>query len=190
MRLGSITLASLPSHAVVGLALGTALVRAPRLWLVGAACACVPDLDVVGFRFGVAYGDMLGHRGLTHSLPFALAFATLVWLAARRWAPPGEGLPAWLFLVLATASHGILDAFTDGGLGVAFLAPFSGERTFFPWRPIAVSPISVARFFGERGLRVLASEAVWIWLPAAALVAVSAVARRSSARSDRRSSPR
>nr|HRC76832.1 rhodanese-like domain-containing protein [Kouleothrix sp.] len=32
--------------------------------------------------------------------------------------------------------HGVLDAMTDGGLGVAFFAPFSATRYFFPFRPI------------------------------------------------------
>jgi hypothetical protein len=31
-----------------------------------------------------------------------------------------------------TASHGMLDAMTDGGLGVAFFAPFDNARYFFP----------------------------------------------------------
>ena len=39
------------------------------------------------------------------------------------------------------ASHGVLDALTDGGPGVAFLAPFDDTRYFFPWRPIRVSPL-------------------------------------------------
>ena len=73
----------------------------------------------------------------------------------------------WVFFFLATASHGVLDAMTDGGLGVAFFAPLSDTRYFFPWRPIVVSPIGVAEFFGPRGLRVLWSELGWVWLPSA-----------------------
>src|SRR5678815_3579050 len=65
-----------------------------------------------------------------------------------------------------TASHGLLDALTNGGRGIGFFAPFSNHRYFFPWRPIQVSPIGVG-FFSPRGLRVLASEAGWIWVPSA-----------------------
>ena len=43
-----------------------------RFWLLSALCAVLPDADVAAFVFGVAYGDVLGHRGLTHSLAFAL----------------------------------------------------------------------------------------------------------------------
>jgi inner membrane protein len=58
---------------------------------------------------------------------------------------------------------------TDGGLGVAFFAPFSNERWFLPWRPIRVSPIGVAAFFSSRGRAVLESELRIVWLPAAIL---------------------
>jgi inner membrane protein len=59
----------------------------------------------------------------------------------------------------------LLDAMTTGGIGVALLAPFDVTRYFFPWRPIAVSPIGIARFFSERGVAVLLNEAVWVGLP-------------------------
>ncbi|WP_460502464.1 metal-dependent hydrolase, partial [Hymenobacter agri] len=73
----------------------------------------------------------------------------------------------WLagLLFLATASHGLLDAMTTGGLGVAFFSPWHLERYFFPLRPIKVSPLSIRGFFGAKGLRVLASEAIWVGLP-------------------------
>jgi inner membrane protein len=60
------------------------------------------------------------------------------------------------------ASHGLLDAMTTGGLGVAFFAPFSAERYFFPWRPILVSPIGIERFLSPRGAAVLMSELQWV----------------------------
>jgi len=62
---------------------------------------------------------------------------------------------------------------TDGGLGVAFFSPLDNHRYFLPWRPIHVSPIGIERFFTDRGIAVLQSELLWIWLPAA-LLAVSA----------------
>ena len=68
-------------------------------------------------------------------------------------------------LFLLTASHGILDAFTNGGLGVALLSPFDNGRYFFPWTPIEVSPIGVRAFFSAWGLGVLKSELLWVWLP-------------------------
>jgi inner membrane protein len=43
---------------------------------------------------------------------------------------------------------------------------------------IRVSPIGIAPFLSRWGLRVLASELVWIWLPAAVFGATGALIRR------------
>jgi len=82
-----------------------------------------------------------------------------------------------LALFAATASHGLLDAFTNGGLGVAFFAPFDSARYFFPFRPIAVSPIGIARFFTRRGAEVLLSEIEWVWTLSAVLLVAARVVR-------------
>lgn len=125
----------------------------------------LPDADVIGLRVGVPYGDMLGHRGLTHSLIFAclvgLAAAALFWVGVR----PRERFLIALSIAVATASHGILDAFTDGGRGVAFFSPFDTTRYFFPVTPIKVAPLGAQAFFSQRGLSVLASELAWVWCP-------------------------
>ena len=141
-----------------------------RAWGLGIACSLLPDLDVVGFLFGIPYTHVLGHRGFTHSLAFAaLLSGLLVTLIARlgRW--PCSHPALLLYLFLCTASHGVLDAMTNGGLGIAFFAPFDNTRYFLPWRPIEVSPIGIDAFLSERGLRVLWSEAVTLWLPLFAL---------------------
>jgi inner membrane protein len=175
-------MASVFSHAIVAASVGTAFWRpgvSIRFLVLGALFSVLPDVDVVGFGLGIQYGDLLGHRGLTHSLAFAAVMATIgsFLCVGRSAAQPGRGM-AWLYFFLATASHGLLDAMTDGGLGVAFLSPFSNARYFLPLRPIAVSPIGVAEFFSERGLHVLRSEFKWIWLPAG-IFAILALAVRS-----------
>jgi len=161
------------SHAVAAWALGTAFRRPGwpgRLWWAGAVCAVVPDADALGLWLGVPFGSMLGHRGLTHSLAFAVVLAAIVTPVV---APREMRIRAVLYLFLATASHGALDAMTDGGIGVAFFAPFDPGRYYLPWRPIAVSPIGVRRFITARGLTVLESEAVWVWLPSATFAATA-----------------
>lgn len=112
-----------------------------RVWLAGALCSVLPDVDVVGFHLGIRCGDFWGHRGFTHS------FLSL--------------LRIWTYSFLATASHGFLDAMT-GASRRSLLPSFRNVRYFFPWRPIRVSPIGISRFFTERGLDVLASELLWI----------------------------
>jgi inner membrane protein len=177
MGRGKFRVASLFSHAVAALGIGACFYRPEtprRAWVLGACCSLIPDLDVVGFRFGIRYGDFWGHRGFTHSLFFAALLASAVVLTRFRQGLPGIGrLPLWVYFFLATASHGFLDALTDGGLGVAFFAPFDNHRYFLPWTPIRVSPIGIGSFFTDRGLAIVASELLWIWLPAAFL-AVSA----------------
>jgi Predicted membrane-bound metal-dependent hydrolases len=160
---------SIFSHAIFASALGTAYTTEPmppRFWVLTAACAMLPDADAIGFAFGVRYESMLGHRGLTHSIAFSLLVGSVVGMFAfgTRSTAPGK-LQLVLYFTLVTLSHPLLDALTNGGRGVALLAPFSAERYFFPFRPIEVSPIGM-QFFSERGLEVLLSEVIWVWLPA------------------------
>jgi inner membrane protein len=163
-------MSTIMSHAAVPLALSAwfpAGSLTPAVVLAGAVCSMLPDLDVIGFAFGIRYGSVWGHRGFSHSIFFAAALGGLLALA---WPTGGAGRwPVFLFLFLSTLSHSFLDAFTDGGLGVAWFAPFSDRRYFFPWRPLAVPPIGIRPFFSEWGWRVIQSELAWIWLPAAIL---------------------
>lgn len=161
------------SHAVAALAVGRVLRRQgwpTRVWWAGALCAVVPDADVLGVWLGVPFGSLLGHRGLTHSLAFAAAVAGAV---TPLLVPSGTRARLWVYLFVATASHGVLDAMTDGGIGVAFFLPFETSRYHLPWRPIAVSPIALRPFVGARGAAVLASEAIWVWVPSAMLAATA-----------------
>jgi inner membrane protein len=176
-------MASAFTHAIAGLAIGTAFQgkQTPaRYWVLGATFAALPDLDGVGFWLGVPYESTFGHRGFTHSLVFAAILAGLGLLAFRDRAFAIERGKIWTYLFLATASHGVLDAMTTGGGGVAFFAPIVNERYFFPWRPILVSPMSIRRFFTARGVAILASEFVYVWLPAAAFAATAYLVGRRS----------
>ncbi len=153
------------THAVLPLAAGLALGRrtlSPRLVAAGMFAAIAPDFDSVAFKLGIAYADQFGHRGASHSIAFALALGLLAAIAAP-WLRTTR-LKAFIFIAACTGSHPLLDAFTDGGLGVALLWPWSHERLFAPWRPIEVSPIG-AGFFSLRGLEVLWSELKWVVLP-------------------------
>lgn len=159
------------SHAAVPIA-GALLLGRSRLpvgvIVTGIAFAMLPDADVIGFGLGIDYADSWGHRGASHSLLFAM-IAALFAIALIR---PQRYVIAGLFLFVAMASHGLLDALTNGGLGPALLWPWDQTRYFAPWTPIAVSPIGVADFLSARGLQVLYSELLWIWTPLAMLVAL------------------
>lgn len=125
--------------------------------VVWSSLSLLPDIDVFGFRFGIAYADPWGHRGATHSLAFALAAALAAALVARS-----AKLPVVRSSVLVgavVASHPLLDCLTDGGLGCALLWPFSDERFFAPWTPLPVAPIGRG-FISGAGLRVALIELV------------------------------
>ena len=163
------------THALVGASAATlrpAGISGLKLGLAMAVLAVLPDVDVVGFRYGIAYGDVLGHRGLTHSLSFAAVTGVLVTVvlfpSVRRF--PLRFLAVAALLFAATASHGVLDAFTNSGHGVGFFLPFDETRYFFPWRPLETSPLSVERFLNASGARILLNEMQWVWLPTALMI--------------------
>ena len=160
-------MASLFTHALIGVVQGGAGKRDWRasrvFWLLAILCSMLPDVDAIGFKLGVRYGDLWGHRGMTHSLLFS-AIIGVVAAACFRETWREKWKVAFLFFVI-TASHGVLDALTNGGLGVAFFSPFDTHRYFFPWRPIQVSPIGVQAFYTQRGIHVLTNELVWFWCP-------------------------
>ena len=114
------------THAFAAFALckASGVKRQVRFWVLSVFCAVVPDVDVVSFYFHVERGSMFGHRGLTHSLLFAVLLAlVVVWLGFRK--TPAFSQRWWkllLYFFIVTASHGLLDALTNGGSGVAFFA--------------------------------------------------------------------
>ena len=166
------------THAVVGMSLGTLAPFARRwpFWVASAVLPVLPDLDVLGLPFGVRFLSMWGHRGITHSLFGALVIGALTAALTRR--TLGVPLiPLALYFAAVTASHGVLDALTNGGPGVAFFAPFDGTRYFLPWRPIPVSPLAT-NFFSEWGWRVFRAELLLLWVPSLVIAALAYAMRR------------
>jgi inner membrane protein len=175
------SMATLIGHAAVALTAGklyTGDREVPRRFWDGAILVSIlPDLDVLGFRLGIAYGDLLGHRGFMHSILFALLSAIAAAWAVTRKGPPLVNRWAIAFLyALIAVSHPVLDAMTDGGLGIAFLSPFNETRYFLPWQPLHVSPIGGA-FFSPEGLTVLWNEFLWLGVPCLALLSASFIGR-------------
>lgn len=169
------------SHAIFASSIGSVfrgVTNQTRFRVLTALCAMLPDADAISFAFGVRYESMLGHRGITHSIFFAAIVGIII---ATIFFSHSE-ISKWklaLYFAAATATHPFLDMFTNGGSGVALLAPFSGERFFFPWRPIEVSPIGL-HFFSTRGFDVIESEIIWIWIPSAVIFGIVWLVRRRS----------
>jgi inner membrane protein len=191
------------THAVLGVAVarvGTGARMPLRFWVAAAVLSVAPDIDGLRHTFGAGWdAGMWGHRGVTHSLVSAAltaAAATLVLfprsLDARaqdpavlvdRWSSPISKWRVWLILAAAMASHGLTDMLTNGGAGVAEFAPLSVHRYKWAFQPVEVSPMSVGRFIGERGLNILWNELRWVLLPAGAAVAAAELLRARLKRS-------
>jgi inner membrane protein len=168
-------MASVFGHALAAFTIGkiaNTKVHPIKLSLLTIFCAIIPDADVIMFSFGYSYAHPLGHRGFTHSIFFAFLWAFLIRMLFYRNVKFFSKLGITLFIVffLATISHSILDACTNGGKGVGFFIPSDNERYFFPWRPILVYSLGAGRFFSEWGLRVLQSEAFYIGIPSIILL--------------------
>ena len=156
-------MASIFGHAIVGYTVSKIISNnnSKLLLVLAIASTILPDIDVLTFNFDIPYEAPFGHRGFTHSIFFAMLWATLVIFVFAKF----NRVTWWLVMFLSTISHGILDAMTSGGRGVGIFIPFHNERYFFPFREIIVSPIGIERFFSERGIRVIFSELKYVFLP-------------------------
>ena len=169
------------THAAVPLTLGLCLsnkIISPRLLFAGMLAAILPDMDVIAFKLHIAYLDNFGHRGASHSAVFAL----LVGVLAASFATHLQSTrrTCFCFVGVATLSHGLLDMLTNGGEGVALFWPISGQRFFFPWQVIDVSPIAFKHVFSARILQVLWSEICWVWLPLGLIYSMCCLLRRTA----------
>ena len=152
-------------HLAVGAALGAIYSRKtgsnPRTAILTfAALAVAPDLDLISGAFGVPPDTPLSHRGITHSLTFAVAVATLAAFGARRW---GRGAMVGGMTLGALASHGILDTLSQLGAGPMLLWPFTTQSYGFIWRPIP-GVLSSSDYLTLQALPTLATETL-IFLP-------------------------
>jgi inner membrane protein len=189
-------LPTLITHPVVPLSIaylaGPKAISGRLLWAAVIA-SVVPDLDVIGLAFAIPYEHPMGHRGFSHSIGFAVLMGLCGLVYAKKL--KANRTVAFLVLFVSTLSHGLLDALTNGGLGIAFFSPFTNDRYFFSWRPIRVSPMELEPFFQLRGWRVLVSEVVWVWFPALFLSFLGMrfkrrFSRRTTGKSDEISSAR
>jgi inner membrane protein len=171
------------THTVIAGIAGATFTKSPmplRFWIINVLCSIIPDADIIGFRFNIRYEDFFGHRGFFHSIFFA--FVLSVCFALLFFRNYGLFSAKWwryvLFFFAVGTSHGILDAFTDGGLGIALFSPFDNARYFSPWTPIKVSPIGLRSFFSHWGLKVMICEITYIWLPLLFIYIWSRIATR------------
>ena len=176
------------THSIVAMCAGCFFDRrdvSKRFWVLAIVALVLPDADVIGYQYlYIPYGHVLGHRGFFHSPCFAALFSLVAVclffrqerILFRRW------WRYFFFFFVVGASHGLLDAMTNGGRGIALLSPFSNQRYFLPWTPIEVSPLTVRGFLSQRGLIVMKSEILWIWVPLVSVVIIGWIVRNNKPR--------
>lgn len=127
------------TQGLLGAAVGQAgfghrLGRRALVW--GALVGMLPDLDVIAAPLHDGFGELLYHRGTTHSLWFGPVIGPLLGWGLWRWRDgASERRGAWLGLcTLALFTHPLLDGFTT--YGTQLLAPFSRLR--FAWNGVGI----------------------------------------------------
>ncbi|MHC4660168.1 MAG: metal-dependent hydrolase [Planctomycetota bacterium] len=171
------------THAVTGLAAGkivTARKMPLRFWILSAILPGLPDFDVMFSFLGIPCTSFFGHRGFFHS-PFLAVllglFATAVFFRKEKAFSKKWWLLA-LYFSLILASHGILDAMTYRGLGVAFFSPFSNERFLLPWQPLPSMMVGLRFFLSRWFAMILLQEILWVWIPTLAILGIVLLCRR------------
>lgn len=155
------------THAIPAIAIGLGLSRhyhiSGRAIAIGAIMASIPDLDMLGTRFGgIPWDSIYGHRGYTHSILFAILTALVVAFLCYR----HDFKKHFLFFLVCAVSHPLLDSLNNGGLGVAFFWPFSDTRYHAFVQPVMNVNVSFrGLYLTTKGLPVFLSEFIWIGLP-------------------------
>ena len=145
------------THIALGACIGEALegkrLGKKSLWL-GAIAQSLPDADFAASFWSTPAGNLLAHRGFTHSILFLLLIAPLLALAARRYLhKPSLPFRSWLlFFGVQVAVHLLIDGFNVYGIG--WFEPFDHARITFNWIFVADPLYSI--------WPALAALALWI----------------------------
>lgn len=128
--LTQIALGAAVGEAVAGKKAGNKAV----LW--GAIAGTIPDLDVVAGKFMTTVDALVFHRGMTHSILFALIISPLLgYLIKQIYKNDQVSWKRWTLLVfLGLTTHALLDCFTTWGTQLFW--PFTDYRV--AWKSIFV----------------------------------------------------
>ena len=122
-------------HLIVGLAVGRAYDRGKVAMGAMSVGAVLPDLDFLLFP---GHGILpYAHRGMTHSLAFAVLAGLAAWAVAL--VRSADSFRAGLFFALTMATHGVIDAFSLSGSGIDLLWPILNVRLLPAHRFIPVA---------------------------------------------------
>lgn len=122
------------THIALGACIGDAMLGrqiGKRAMLLGAIAASIPDIDFIAGFWTSTSGDLLAHRGFTHSFLFAIIMSVLFALVSEKiHRPHNISARKWMFFFgLQIFLHLFLDAFNVYGTG--WFEPFSHYRVSF-----------------------------------------------------------
>ena len=123
--------------------------------LVGAIAQSIPDIDFLATFWSSESGDILSHRGFTHSFLFGfLATLLLSALCSRYLRKWWMGWRTWFLLIgLNIAIHLLIDTCNAYGLGL--LEPFNDRRFSFHILFVADPLFSIWPFFAFVALLIM-----------------------------------
>lgn len=166
------------SQFVLGAAVGEAVLGKKlgnKAILLGGIAGTIPDLDVLANPFLTEVKGLAFHRGISHSITFAiigafifgwLAFAFFKWRlkASSKWELPHLKSFQWMFF-LGLFTHSLLDCFTM--YGTQLFAPFTDYRIAFSTvsvaDPLYTLPFLICVFIACFYYRMNHKRAFWNW---------------------------
>ncbi|MEP7169140.1 MAG: metal-dependent hydrolase [Bacteroidota bacterium] len=139
------------THIVLGAAIGEAMLgkkigKKGMLW--GALANSLPDIDVAANFFADPVNALLIHRGITHSIFFAVVISPLLaYLFYKTHLKHFLSYKlCWLFFLIAIIAHDAIDVCTAYGTGL--LEPFSHQRfsldSIFVADPLYTLPLIIS----------------------------------------------
>jgi len=122
------------THIVLGACIGEAIAGkhiGKKALLIGALAQNIPDIDFLATFWLPTSGDLLAHRGFTHSILFTMLIAPLLALLSKHlFHDERMSLKRWvLFWGMQVFIHIFIDAFNAYGTG--WFEPFSHYRVSF-----------------------------------------------------------
>ncbi len=133
-------MSSVLGHGLVGISVASAIGgnqpegKKPKLLLIAALTAIVPDLDVLVY---IAFGPLgiTSHRGITHTLLFAAIMGAALAAISRSYFTLNF-LRAFLLFSGVIVSHLLLDYIMGCGPPVPFFWPLADQGYLFPFKVV------------------------------------------------------
>lgn len=150
------------THTVLGACLGEAIAGkklGKKAMLIGALANNLPDIDVITSLWTNPAHELLVHRGITHSILFALITSPLLAYAfLKAFKNYDVSFKRWLVLIgSGLFIHILMDAFTTYGTG--WFEPFSHYRVSFNTLFILDPFLSISMIIGSVVLLIVKRNA-------------------------------